>query len=317
MLPKAVTDELEKLVTAMEQKMNKRSAAQTELRDLNEKIRQLELENKWPNGYSKPAIAADPLLLDTQIGASLIGRFASTDESNPLFNVRPATTMGQLKFMVHLAAIRQIMYLDAEMMGAKIAQLGRERLLEVTMKEMKSCVAARFKAYEDEGFEVPAAWNDPQQYEDKLTDFLDSRYKEYLAAKADVLIDEKKKDAKMKEKEAEAREKGKEAGREVSLMAAVRSEATQVIEEVLTKGKKNKTLKDENDVSKTRKEAVKLLDAPPGLELNAATLAVARIQGNEVMDENDVQQLCQKVDAMPKVKGKGKGKGSGKRTTKG
>ena len=121
----------------------------------------------------------------------------------------------------------------------------------------------------------------------------------------------------MKEKEAEAREKAKEAGLEVSLMAAERSEATQVIEEVLKKGKTNKKLKDENDVSKTRKEAVKLLDAPPGLELNAATLAVARIQGNEVMDENDVQKLCQKVDAMPKVKGKGKGKGSGKRTTKG
>ena len=35
----------------------------------------------------------------------------------------------------------------------------------------------------------------------------------------------------MEEKEAEAREKVKEAGLEVSLMAAVRSEATQVIEE--------------------------------------------------------------------------------------
>ena len=99
-LPKAATDELERLVSGMEQRMSKRRAVRMELKDLQKNIHQLEEENKWPSGYARPGVGGDATILDTPINQALARKFASPDEGNPLFNCGPTTTMGQLKFIV-------------------------------------------------------------------------------------------------------------------------------------------------------------------------------------------------------------------------
>ncbi len=319
-LPRAVTDELERLVSGMETKMSKRRATHQELKDLKSKITILEVENKWPKGYAKPGIGGDPALLDTTIGEGLVAKFRSREEANPLFNVSTATTMAQLKFMVSLSATRQLMYLDAEMLKVKIDQMGRDRLLDRTLDEMKSCVAARFKAYKDEGFEVPLGWDEAEQYNEKLKEFLENRYKDFLAMHADTVIEQKKSEEKMKLKETEAREKVKEAGMEVSLMAAVRSEATHIAEGILRKSKSKKggsAKEPKGEVDKVRRQADDLLHAPPGLELNAATLAVAKWKGTDDIDDDFFVRTESKGKGKGKEAGKGKGKDRSKSKSKG
>ena len=176
MFPKAVTDKLEKLANDMEAKMQKRRSVREELNNLSDKVRDLERYNKWPAGYSRPGVGGDPVILEAPIGQILIAKYRSTEEASPLFNVTSATTMAQLKFMVNLAAVRQIIHLDIEMLTVKINTLGRDRLLDRTLGEMKQCVAQHFKSYEDEGFEVPSEWSDMSQHDSRLKEFLQHRY---------------------------------------------------------------------------------------------------------------------------------------------
>ena len=181
--------------------MSKRRSARKELAELTLKLQDLEVNNKWPNGYVKPGISGDPTLLEQTLNEPIVRRFASPDEGNPLFNVRPSTTVAQLKNMINLAAARQILYLDIEMQKQKIANLGSDKLLDATLAEMKTCVQQRFRAYEEEGFEVPTGWDSIESYTEQLKEFLETRYKQYLVDNADTLIDKQKSEVKQNSRE--------------------------------------------------------------------------------------------------------------------
>ena len=78
-----------------------------------------------------------------------------------------------------------------------------------------------------------------------------------------------------------------------------------------TKRKNDKASKPPKDseVEKTRREAAKLLEAPPGLELNATTMMITKMRGTESIDDNFYEKVqVPKEPKQPKGKGKGKGK---------